>query len=128
MAAFSAATFVASPLWGRLSDRVGRKPVLLVSLAGTAAGSLLTGLAGGLALLFIGRIVDGASGASISVAQAAAADLSRPAERSRLFGLLGAAFGLGFVAGPAIGALAALERARGFRSSSPPGWLAPTPS
>jgi MFS transporter, DHA1 family, tetracycline resistance protein len=112
VAAFSAATFVASPVWGRLSDRVGRKPVLLVSLAGTAAGSLLTGLAGGLALLFIGRIVDGASGASISVAQAAAADLSRPAERSRLFGLLGAAFGLGFVAGPAIGALAALSGPR----------------
>jgi MFS transporter, DHA1 family, tetracycline resistance protein len=108
VAAFSAATFVASPIWGRLSDRVGRKPVLLVSLAGTAAGSLLTGLAGGLALLFVGRIIDGASGASISVAQAAAADLSRPSERSRLFGLLGAAFGLGFVAGPAIGALAAL--------------------
>jgi len=112
VAAFSAATFVASPIWGRLSDRVGRKPVLLVALAGTAAGSLLTGLAGGLALLFVGRIVDGASGASISVAQAAAADLSRPSERSRLFGLLGAAFGLGFVAGPAIGALAALSGPR----------------
>jgi MFS transporter, DHA1 family, tetracycline resistance protein len=112
VAAFSAATFVASPMWGRLSDRVGRKPVLLVSLVGTAAGSLLTGLAGGLALLFLGRIVDGASGASISVAQAAAADLSRPSERSRLFGLLGAAFGLGFVAGPAIGALAALSGPR----------------
>jgi MFS family permease len=112
VAAFSAATFVASPLWGRLSDRVGRKPVLLVSLAGTAAGSLLTGLAGGLPLLFAGRIVDGASGASISVAQAAAADISRPSERSRLFGLLGAAFGLGFVAGPAIGALAALSGPR----------------
>jgi MFS family permease len=108
VAAYSAATFVASPIWGRLSDRIGRKPVLLVSLLGTAAGSLITGLAGGMALLFAGRIVDGASGASISVAQAAAADLSRPAERSRLFGLLGAAFGLGFVAGPAIGALAAL--------------------
>ena len=108
VAAYSAATFVASPIWGRVSDRIGRKPVLLVSLVGTAAGSLITGLAGGMVLLFAGRIVDGASGASISVAQAAAADLSRPAERSRLFGLLGAAFGLGFVAGPAIGALAAL--------------------
>jgi MFS transporter, DHA1 family, tetracycline resistance protein len=112
VAAFSAATFVASPLWGRLSDRIGRKPVLVVSLVGTAVGSLLTGLAGGLPLLFAGRILDGASGASISVAQAAAADISRPAERSRLFGLLGAAFGLGFVAGPAIGALAALSGPR----------------
>jgi MFS family permease len=108
VAAFSGASFVFSPVWGRVSDRVGRKPVLLVSLAGTAIGSLLTGVAGGFALLLVGRIVDGASGASVSVAQAAAADLARPSDRARLFGLLGAAFGLGFVAGPAIGALAAL--------------------
>ena len=108
VAAFSGASFVFSPIWGRVSDRFGRKPVLLVSLAGTAAGSLLTGLAGGFGLLLLGRIVDGASGASVSVAQAAAADLAKPSERARLFGLLGAAFGLGFVAGPALGALAAL--------------------
>ena len=108
VAAFSGASFVFSPVWGRVSDRFGRKPVLLVSLAGTAAGSLLTGLAGGFGLLLLGRIVDGASGASVSVAQAAAADLAPPSERARLFGLLGAAFGLGFVAGPALGALAAL--------------------
>lgn len=108
VAAFSAASFLASPFWGRLSDRVGRKPVLVVSLLGTAAGSLLTGLAGGLALLFVGRLVDGASGASVAVAQAAASDLAGPGQRPRLFGLLGAAFGLGFVAGPAIGALSAL--------------------
>jgi MFS family permease len=106
--AFSAASLVCSPLWGRVSDRVGRKPVLLVSLAGTAIGSLVTGLAGGLAMLLVGRIIDGASGASVSVAQAAAADLSGPADRTRLFGLLGAAFGVGFVAGPALGSLAAL--------------------
>ncbi len=108
VAAFSAATFVCSPLWGRVSDRFGRKPVLLVSLAGTAIGSLVTGLAGGLAVLMVGRIIDGASGASVSVAQAAAADLAGPADRHRLFGLLGAAFGVGFVAGPALGSLAAL--------------------
>jgi MFS family permease len=109
VAAFSAASFVCSPLWGRVSDRFGRKPVLLVSLAGTALGSLLTGLAGGLTLLMIGRVIDGASGASVSVAQAAVADLGdQPAQRSRLFGLLGAAFGVGFVAGPALGSLAAL--------------------
>ncbi len=103
VAAFSLAQLLASPLWGRLSDAVGRKPVLIVSLVGTALGSLCTGLAGGLALLFIGRLIDGASGASVSVAQASVADLAAPAERSRLFGLLGAAFGLGFVIGPAIG-------------------------
>lgn len=112
VAAFSAASFVFSPLWGRVSDRFGRRPVLLVSLAGTAVGSLLTGVAGGFALLMIGRIVDGASGASVSVAQAAAADLARPQDRARLFGLLGAAFGLGFVAGPALGAIAALSGPR----------------
>jgi len=112
VAAFSAASFVFSPLWGRVSDRFGRRPVLLVSLAGTAVGSLLTGVAGGFTLLMVGRIVDGASGASVSVAQAAAADLARPEDRARLFGLLGAAFGLGFVAGPALGAIAALSGPR----------------
>jgi len=103
VAAFSFAQLIGSPIWGRVSDRIGRKPVLIVSLAGTAIGSLCTGLAGGLPLLFIGRLVDGASGASVSVAQATVADLAAPAERARLFGLLGAAFGLGFVLGPAIG-------------------------
>ena len=103
VAAFSLAQLVASPIWGRVSDRVGRKPVLLVSLFGTAAGSLLTGLAGALPLLFVGRLIDGASGASVSVAQASVADVAAPDQRARLFGLLGAAFGLGFVLGPAIG-------------------------
>lgn len=112
LTAFSAAGFVLAPVWGRLSDRYGRRPVILVSLTGTAVGSLLTGLAGGLPLLFIGRLIDGGSGASISVAQAAAADMASPGERSRLFGLLGAAFGVGFVAGPAIGALGALAGPR----------------
>ncbi|MHB8669396.1 MAG: MFS transporter [Acidimicrobiales bacterium] len=107
-AAFSLAQLVCAPLWGRLSDRVGRRPVLLVSLVGTALGSLLTGLAGSFALLLVGRVVDGVSGASVSVAQASVADVAGPQERARLFGLLGAAFGVGFVAGPALGALAAL--------------------
>src|ERR1700704_3947627 len=108
VAAFSAASFVFSPIWGRVSDRVGRKPLLLLSLVGTAVGSLLTGLAGGIFLLFVGRIVDGISGASVSVAQAAVTDVASPEQRPRLFGFLGAAFGIGFVAGPALGALAAL--------------------
>lgn len=106
-ASFSVAQLVFSPIWGRLSDRIGRKPVLLISLFGTAAGSLLTGIAGSLALLFLGRVVDGASGASVSVAQAAAADLAAPRDRAKLMGLLGAAFGVGFVVGPALGGLAA---------------------
>jgi multidrug resistance protein len=108
VAAFAAASFIFSPVWGRVSDRIGRKPILVLSLAGTAVGSLLTGLAGGIVLLYVGRIVDGVSGASISVAQAAVSDVAPPDQRPRLFGLLGAAFGLGFVAGPALGALAAL--------------------
>jgi multidrug resistance protein len=108
LASFSVAQLLFAPVWGAVSDRIGRKPVLVLSLLGTALGSLLTGLAGSLPLLFLGRIVDGMSGASVSVAQASVADIAPPAERARLFGLLGAAFGVGFVAGPALGALAAL--------------------
>jgi DHA1 family tetracycline resistance protein-like MFS transporter len=108
VASFSAAQFVCSPLLGRLSDRIGRKPVLLLSLFGTAAGSFVTGAAGALWVLFLGRIVDGASGASVSVAQGAVTDLAGPADRPRLLGLLSAAFGVGFVVGPAIGGLASL--------------------
>src|SRR3954468_6411606 len=109
VAAYSAAQFVFSPILGRLSDRIGRRPVLLLSLVGTAIASLVTGLAGTVAVLFIGRIIDGASGASVSVAQAAVADVASEEQRPHLLGLLGAAFGLGFVIGPAIGALAALS-------------------
>ncbi|MEQ1872650.1 MAG: MFS transporter [Ilumatobacteraceae bacterium] len=107
-AAFSAAQFVFAPLLGRLSDRVGRKPVIVISLLGTAVGSFVCGAANTLWLLFVGRILDGASGASLSVAQAAVGDMASPAERPRLMGLLGAAFGVGFVIGPAIGGLSTL--------------------
>lgn len=107
-ASFSLAQLLCAPLLGRLSDRIGRKPVIVISLLGTAAGSFITGAAGVLWLLFVGRIVDGASGGSLSVAQAAVADIAPAAERPRLIGLLGAAFGVGFVLGPAIGGLAAL--------------------
>jgi multidrug resistance protein len=112
VSAFAAASFLFSPIWGRVSDRIGRKPVLVLSLVGTCVGSLLTGLAGGIALLYVGRVVDGISGASVSVAQAAVSDVATPEQRARLFGLLGAAFGIGFVAGPALGALAALAGPR----------------
>ena len=91
-ASFSVAQFVCSPLLGRLSDRIGRKPVILLSLF----------------FVFVGRILDGASGASVSVAQGAVADVASPADRARLLGMLSAAFGVGFVIGPAIGSLAAL--------------------
>ncbi len=108
VASFSLMQLLCSPLWGRASDRWGRKPVLIVSLVGTALGSLLTGLAGSLGLLFAARLLDGVSGSSVSVAQAAVTDVAHPEERARLLGLLGAAFGVGFVIGPALGALASI--------------------
>jgi multidrug resistance protein len=107
-ATFALAQFVFAPLLGRLSDRIGRKPVIVISLVGTAVGSFITGAAGSLWVLFLGRAIDGGSGASLSVAQAAVVDMATPAQRPRLVGMLSAAFGVGFVLGPAIGGLAAL--------------------
>ena len=78
------------------------------ALVGSSLGSLVTGLAGALWVLFLGRVLDGASGSSYAVGQAAVADLAEPEDRPRLLGLLAAAFGVGFVAGPLIGSLAAL--------------------
>ena len=107
-ASFSLAQMVFSPILGRWSDRVGRKPVIVISLFGTAIGSFITGAAGALWVLFAGRLIDGASGASVSVAQSAITDLATKEQRARMLGLLGMAFGVGFVVGPAIGGLAAL--------------------
>lgn len=107
-ASYSLAQFVFSPIWGRISDRVGRRPILLVTIAGSAIGSLVLGLAGSLPMLFVGRILDGASGASVAVARATVSDVANADQRPRLMGLLGAAFGLGFVIGPSLGALASL--------------------
>ena len=107
-ASFSLAQLICAPLLGRLSDRIGRKPVIVISLIGTAVGSFITGAAGALWVLFAGRIIDGASGGSLSVAQAAVADIAPEDQRPGLIGMLGAAFGVGFVLGPAIGGLAAL--------------------
>jgi multidrug resistance protein len=95
---------LAAPLWGRASDRHGRRPVILIALGGAAVAALLTGLASGLWLLFVARALHGAAGASYVVGQAYAADVTRPQERARALGLIGAAFGIGFAIGPAIGA------------------------
>ncbi|MFM8364675.1 MAG: MFS transporter [Verrucomicrobiota bacterium] len=100
---FSLAQFVFSPLLGRVSDRFGRRPVLILSTLGTAAGFLMMGLGESLAMLFAGRIVDGVSGGSLGTAQAYVADITTPEERSKAMGLIGAAFGLGFIFGPALG-------------------------
>ena len=107
-ASFSVAQMVFAPILGRISDKVGRKPVIVFSLIGTAVGSFVTGAAGALWVLFLGRILDGASGASVSVAQGAVADIAPPEQRAKLMGMLGAAFGVGFVVGPVLGGLAAL--------------------
>lgn len=107
-ASFSLAQMVFAPILGRWSDRIGRKPVLIVSLLGSAVGSFITGAAGALWVLFAGRLIDGASGASISVAQGAVTDIGSPQQRARMLGLLGMAFGVGFVIGPALGGLASL--------------------
>lgn len=107
-ASFSLAQMVFAPILGRWSDRIGRKPVLIISLLGSALGSFITGAAGALWVLFAGRLIDGASGASISVAQGAVTDIGSPQQRARMLGLLGMAFGVGFVVGPALGGLASL--------------------
>ena len=107
MGSYSLAQFVFAPIWGRVSDRVGRRPILLLGLSGSVAGYTLFGLAGTLAMLFIGRIVMGIFGATIPTAQAAVADVTAPENRARGMGLIGAAIGLGFILGPALGGILA---------------------
>jgi DHA1 family tetracycline resistance protein-like MFS transporter len=102
---FSLVQLFSGPIIGKISDRVGRKPVLLVSIIGTAVGYFITGAAGAAWMLFLGRIIDGASGGNIATAQACIADVTPPAQRSRAMGQIGAAFGLGFILGPAIGGI-----------------------
>ncbi len=99
-AAYPAMQFLGAPLLGRLSDRFGRKPVLIVSQMGTLGGFLLLGFANSLPLLFLSRIIDGLSGANIAMAQAAIADSTTEKTRTQGLGLIGAAFGVGFVLGP----------------------------
>ncbi len=94
--------FFFSPLLGRLSDRYGRRPILFISLVGSAIGYLVMGLAATLVLVFVGRIISGVTGANISTAQAYIADVTTKENRAKGMGLFGAAFGLGFILGPAI--------------------------
>lgn len=94
--------FIGAPILGRLSDRFGRKPVLVVSQIGTLSGFILLGFADSLLILFISRIIDGLSGANIATAQAAIADSTTEKTRTQGLGLIGAAFGVGFVIGPII--------------------------
>ena len=125
MASYSAMQFLFAPIWGRLSDRIGRRPVLLVSTAGAAISYAIfavgSGMPGptGLAVLFASRIVAGICGANITVAQAYIADITAPEERSKKMGLIGMAFGLGFVFGPALSGIG-----MHFFGIQGPGWIA----
>ncbi len=105
MSSYSLAQFVFAPVWGRLSDRVGRRPILLLGLLGSVAGFTIFGLASTLSMLFLGRALMGIFGATIPTAQAAVADVTAPEDRARGMGLIGAAIGLGFILGPALGGL-----------------------
>ena len=102
---YAAMQFVFAPVLGGLSDRFGRRPVILVSLLGAAASYLLSGFAPALAWLFVGRVVSGITGASFSCAGAYVADVTPPEKRAASFGLVGAVFGLGFILGPALGGI-----------------------
>lgn len=107
-ASYSAMQFIFAPLLGRLSDRYGRRPVILISLLGSAVSSFMIGFANSIILLFVARILNGISGASYSTAQAYVADITTKENRARGMGLIGAAFGIGFIIGPALGGLCAL--------------------
>ncbi len=111
-ASYAFAQFIFAPILGRLSDRVGRRPVILIALAGTIVAATTMGLANALWILFVARTLDGISGASYAVGQAYVADLVAPEERAHAMGMIGAAFGIGLVIGPGIGALASLASPR----------------
>jgi len=115
---FSLMQFVFSPVWGRLSDRLGRKPIILLGLVGSAGSYFMLALATTLPLVFAARVIGGIAGANIPTAQAYVADITTPENRAKGMGMIGAAFGLGFIFGPAIGGV--LSRV----SPSAPMWCA----
>ena len=101
-AVFSLCQLIAAPALGDLSDRYGRRPILVFSLAGTVISFVMLALAHSVTMLFVARIVDGLSGGNISTARAYVADVTEPKDRARAYGLIGAAFGMGFIFGPAL--------------------------
>ena len=126
IASFSAMQFIFSPIWGKLSDRHGRRPILLISTAGAALSYVLFAIGSGfenhslaLGALLVSRIFAGACGGNITVAQAYIADITPPENRSKRMGLIGMAFGLGFIFGPAISGIALK-----FGGATAPGWVA----
>lgn len=111
IAVYALLQFLCAPVLGRLSDKYGRRPVLLLSLFGTGVDYVFMALAPSLGLLFVGRLISGICGASYTVATAYLADVSDDTNRAKNFGLMGAGFGLGFILGPAIGGLVATQGA-----------------
>lgn len=104
---YSAMQFLFAPFWGRLSDRIGRRPILVWSIFGTALGYVLFAYSGALWMLFASRILDGITGANISTAQAYLSDVTKEEDRAKTFGIFGAIFGIGFAIGPLIGGMLA---------------------
>jgi DHA1 family tetracycline resistance protein-like MFS transporter len=103
VASYAVAQFIGAPILGRLSDRLGRRPVLLISIIGTFIGFLLLGFAGALWMLFVSRVIDGLTGGNLTVAQAYITDVTDQKNRAKGLGMIGAAFGLGFIIGPVVG-------------------------
>ena len=105
LASYALSQFIAVPTLGALSDRYGRRPVLIISLFGSVIGYLIMGVGGALIMLFLGRVIDGLTGGNIAITDAYLADITRKEERTRYYGILGAAAGMGLVIGPALGGL-----------------------
>jgi MFS family permease len=101
----AAMQFLFSPAWGRLSDRIGRRPVMLITIAGTAISLLFLGLAQSFAQVFLARLLSGIFGSNISVATAYLTDVTEESDRTRWMGMIGASFAVGFTLGPPIGGL-----------------------
>jgi DHA1 family tetracycline resistance protein-like MFS transporter len=127
VAVFPIMQFFATPILGQLSDRYGRRPILAVSLAGTALGYALFAVGiilRNIPMLFLARAMDGITGGNISVAQAAIADVTSPQDRTKNFGLIGAAFGVGFILGPFLGGVLANPSIVSWFNAATPFWFA----
>lgn len=125
LGSYSLMQFFFSPVWGRMSDRIGRRPVLIASLSGNVVGYALFAISNDITLLMISRIVSGIAAANIATAQAYVADTTTPENRAKGMGLIGAAFGLGFIFGPPAGGLLAhLGTSLGYSGNLFPGLLA----